>query len=152
MRSFSRAATGLVFLAGALGACGSPTRALDPEDRKQLIAARANALEHNKTGQATNWSNPNTGHRGTVVPTRTYKSADGADCREFQQTTTVAGETDLAFGASCRESNGAWRVVSEPSRFRPGGGARGRFGDARGRFGYGIGYPYSHYGRGYYRW
>lgn len=153
MRPFSRAVIGLALLAGALTACSgvSPTQALGGEDRKQSIAARANALEHNKTGQATNWSNPKTGNRGTMVPTRTYKSEDGADCREFQQTTTVAGATDLAYGAACRASDGTWKTVSGPSRYRPGDGAHGQFGYGYGRGGY-YGDPYYPYGYRYRHW
>jgi surface antigen len=147
MRSFIRAVIGSALLAGALSACSgvSPTQALDAEDREQLAAARANALENNKTGQATNWFNAKTGNRGTMVPTRTYKSGNGADCREFQQTTTVSGVTDLAYGASCRAPGGTWKIVSEPSRYRPRD-------DAYYHYGYGyrpdgpLGYPYFRYG------
>lgn len=147
MRSFLRVAIGGALLAGALTACGgiSPTQALGVEDRKRLLTARANALERNKTGQATNWSNPKTGNRGTVVPTRTYKSGNGADCREFQQTTTVSGATDLAYGASCRASDGIWKIVTAPARYRPGDDAYSRFGYGYGRAGP-LGYPYFHYG------
>lgn len=143
MRSFSCALTGLALLTGALTACSgvSPTQALDAEDRKHLIAARVNALEHNKTGQATNWSNPKTRHRGTVIPTRTYKSGGGADCREFQQTTTVSGNTDLAHGASCRAADGTWNIVSAPSRYRPQDDAFGHFD-----------YPHYHFRHRYRRW
>ena len=143
MRLFSRALIGLALLTGALTACSgvSPTQALDAEDRGQLAAARANALENNKTGQATNWSNPKTGNRGTVVPTRTYKSGNGADCREFQQTTTVSGKTDLAYGASCRAAGGTWNIVSAPSRYRMQDDAFGHFD-----------FPHYHFRHRYRRW
>jgi len=145
MRSFSRAVIGLALLAGACSGV-SPNQALDGEDRELLIAARADALERNKTGQATNWSNPDTGHRGTVVPTRTYQAGNGADCREFQQTTTVSGVTDLAYGASCRTPEGTWEIVTEPSYYHPGH-------DIYDRFGYGYGYPgYPYYNYGYHRY
>lgn len=46
----------------------------------------AHALETSKNGEATTWRNPDTRHRYTVTPTRTYESASGP-CREF---TTIA--------------------------------------------------------------
>lgn len=108
-------------IAMGLSACaGTPAlSALSADDRDRLAAVLQTALEKNRTGQAANWESPTTGRRGTVVPLRTYKGPAGRDCRDFQETATAQGETDIAYGAACRDRTGAWRIVSAPSRYYP---------------------------------
>jgi surface antigen len=36
----------------------------------------------------------------------------GAYCREFQQTVTIGGKTESAYGTACRQPDGTWKVVS----------------------------------------
>ena len=33
-------------------------------------------------------------------------------CREFQQTITVGGRTETAYGTACRQPDGDWKIVS----------------------------------------
>ena len=70
----------------------------------------AHALETSKNGQSTTWRNPDTRHRYTVTPTRTYESASGP-CREFS---TIAhfddGHHDIVHGNACRQPDGSWRT------------------------------------------
>ncbi|HLO78980.1 MAG TPA: RT0821/Lpp0805 family surface protein, partial [Magnetospirillum sp.] len=56
------------------------------------------------------WNNPDSGHYGTVTPTRTYEAAPGQYCREYQQTINVGGQEQRSFGTACRQSDGSWRV------------------------------------------
>jgi len=70
------------------------------------------ALETQRSGTTSTWANPDTGHSGSVTPTRTYQRADGAYCRDFEQTITIDGETELAGGTACRQPDGTWKVVS----------------------------------------
>jgi hypothetical protein len=37
--------------------------------------------------------------------------AVAAECREFQQTITVGGQTQEAYGTACRQSDGSWKIV-----------------------------------------
>ena len=69
------------------------------------------SLETTKTGETTAWHNPDNGNAGTVTPTRTYQTADGRNCREFQQSVTVGGKTEKAYGTACRDENGNWKIV-----------------------------------------
>ena len=55
------------------------------------------------------WTNPDTGHTGTVTPTRTYQSGNGY-CREFQNTVTIDGKKENAYGTACRQPDGSWKV------------------------------------------
>ncbi len=58
------------------------------------------------------WRNPDTGHGGSVTPTRTYQTARGESCREYQQTVTIAGRTETAYGRACRDADGTWRLMN----------------------------------------
>lgn len=100
---------GGVLLGGLLG--GAIGNALDQRDRE--LAARTNqyALESAQTGTAASWQNPDSGHSGTITPTRTYQNSGGQYCREFQQTITVGGETQDAYGTACRQPDGSWKII-----------------------------------------
>ena len=98
-------------LAGAaLG--GEVGKSLDRADRLAMQNSTQTALEKNKTGSPSTWRNPDTGNRGTVTPTRTYRTEAGRYCREYQQTITVGGKTEKAYGRACRQPDGSWRIVS----------------------------------------
>ena len=70
------------------------------------------ALEKNPIGRTSSWSNPDSGHSGTVTPTRTYQTASGGPCREYQQTVTIDGKTEQAYGRACRQSDGSWKITN----------------------------------------
>ena len=97
-------------LAGAaLG--GEVGKSLDRADRLAMRRSTQTALEKNRTGAASAWRNPDSGNRGTVTPTRTYRTGQGQYCREYQQTITVGGKTEQAYGRACRQPDGSWRIV-----------------------------------------
>lgn len=48
---------------------------------------------------------------GTVIPLREGTDASGNTCREFQQTVTIGGQQETAFGTACLEADGSWRIV-----------------------------------------
>ena len=52
----------------------------------------------------------NTGNQGLITPTRTYRSAGGINCREYQLTLTPGGRTEKAHGTACCQPGGSWRV------------------------------------------
>jgi surface antigen len=63
-------------------------------------------------GQQISWSNPESGHSGTVTPTREGKDTSGNYCREYQQEVKVGGKTEQAYGTACRQPDGTWKVVN----------------------------------------
>ena len=53
---------------------------LDEEDRRMAAAAEYQALEQGQPGAATPWSNPQSQHRGQIVPGKYYQQ-NGQYCR-----------------------------------------------------------------------
>lgn len=96
-------------LAGALlgGAIGHK---LDERDKEMAAKAAHEALEKNRTGESSEWKNPDSGNSGTVTPTRTYQRADGQYCREFRQDVKIGDEDHQAYGTACRQPDGTWKI------------------------------------------
>ena len=85
-------------------------RQLDERDRLLHQQTASQALETNVSGTASTWINPDTGHSGTVTPVQTYQAPSGQYCREYQQTITVGGRTEEAYGTACRQPDGSWQI------------------------------------------
>lgn len=81
-------------------------RHMDEQDRIRT----AQAMELNRTGEATRWRNPDTQRNYTVTPTRTYDSNEGP-CREFTMDAEVGGEPEHVYGTACRQADGSWKIV-----------------------------------------
>ena len=84
---------------------GAVGRSMAERDRQMT----AQTLETVRTGVASQWVNPDTGYRYTVVPTRTYGSEDGP-CREYQVNALIGGRTEQIVGTACRQADGSWRA------------------------------------------
>ena len=87
-------------------------RSLDRADRAYAARAVSQSLEHEPSGGATVWRNPDSGNQGTVTPTRTYETPAGRYCREYQHTVTVGGQSETAYGTACRQPDGTWEIQS----------------------------------------
>ena len=87
---------------------GQLGRSVDRTDELKAMQA----LEYNRTGQASSWENPRTGGDVTVVPVRTYQAENEQYCREYQMTIVVEGRRETGYGTACRQPDGSWRVVS----------------------------------------
>lgn len=86
-------------------------KSLDCQDQQYHYDTTQNALETQKVGQTSTWTNPDSGHSGEITPTRTYTS-DGQPCRDFKQVILVDGEEEVINGTACRDDNGSWKPVS----------------------------------------
>ena len=75
----------------------------------ELSPKQQRALESAPSGRPVAWTNPDTGHQGTVTPTRTYQSGD-TYCREFQSDVVIGGKNEKAYGTACRQPDGGWKV------------------------------------------
>ena len=90
---------------------GEVGRSLDRAD--QVAAEQAYQQAQNAPiGQPITWNNPDNGHYGSVTPVRDgNNNQTGEYCREFQQTVTIGGRAENAYGVACRQPDGAWRIV-----------------------------------------
>lgn len=104
-------ATGAGAILGAI-AGSSVGRSLDAQDRVMMGHTSQASLEHTQIGATSSWQNPDTGHSGTITPTKTYQKSDGSYCREFEQYVTIDGEESKATGTACRQTDGSWRIVN----------------------------------------
>jgi len=82
---------------------------LDQRDKRMAAEAQQRALESAPTGKPVAWTNPDSGHSGTVTPVRTYQAGD-AYCREFQNEVNIGGKMENAYGKACRQPDGSWKV------------------------------------------
>lgn len=100
---------------GLLGAfVGSQLgKSLDRADQAYMQQTTQRSLETAPSGQVTSWSNPDSGHSGTVTPSRTYQTSSGQYCREFQQTVMIGGQSQQAYGTACRQPDGSWQIVNQ---------------------------------------
>jgi surface antigen len=97
------AAAGGALLGAFLG--GQIGKSMDKVDRMQM----QNALETAPTGREVTWSNPDTGHRYAVQPTRTYYR-DRLPCRQYTTRAWIDGKNEVIHGTACRQPNGSWQV------------------------------------------
>jgi hypothetical protein len=74
-------------------------------------AVLGQVLDRTPDGQGIVWDEPQSGNRYELVPTRSYKEADGRYCREYQSTATLAGQTRQVYGQACRQPDGTWAFV-----------------------------------------
>ena len=106
--------TTVAIIAGTvLGALlgGEVGRQLDERDRLLMTQQTQQSLEKAPSGQSTEWRNPDTGVSGTITPKPAYTASSGQVCREFQQTVTVGGKSEQAYGTACRQPDGSWKIV-----------------------------------------
>ena len=97
-----------VVLGGLAG--GAAGNYLDNKDQELALKAQQRSMSGNKSGQAAEWSNPDSGNSGAYTPTNTYTTKDGKICRDFQQTITIDGKPETAIGTACKMTDGTWRV------------------------------------------
>ena len=85
-------------------------KALTCRDQQQVQNTTQRTLESQPSGTAVAWNNPDSGNRGTVTPTNTYQTSNGTYCRNFEQTVTVNGRTEVGTGTACRNAQGGWDI------------------------------------------
>ena len=99
-----------VLLGGLLGS--EIGRSMDKADQAYAAQSYQQTMETAPVGQTNGWVNPDSGNQGSYTPVKTYQANNGQYCREFQQTITVGGQTESAYGTACRQPDGAWQIAS----------------------------------------
>ena len=85
---------------------------LDKADVVYHNRAAQQALEHNRTGTASTWKNPDTGASGSIVPSKPYHEGSRY-CREYTQNIKVGDKAERAYGKACRQPDGSWEIVQQ---------------------------------------
>ncbi|MFO7593232.1 MAG: hypothetical protein R6X15_04200 [Pseudomonadota bacterium] len=81
---------------------------LNEEQQRLHEAAQVRATTAN-VGEVIMWEEGNA--YGSVATTRRGTTTTGRPCREFQQTVTIGGRTEQAYGTACMNPDGSWEVV-----------------------------------------
>ncbi len=81
---------------------------LNEQQQRQHEAAQVEAASA-KVNETIHWEDGNAS--GAVTTTRIGTSTSGRQCREFQQTITVGGRSERAYGTACLQPDGAWEIV-----------------------------------------
>jgi hypothetical protein len=101
---------------GTPNASSAPTMpAVPPEpvSSAPLSPQGQQALENAPSGTSIQWKNPD-GASATIVPQPAFQTANGQICREFQQTVTIGGRPQQAYGTACRQPDGTWKLQAVP--------------------------------------
>lgn len=85
-------------------------QSLDEQDRRMAAAAEYRALETGAAGAPVAWDNPQTQHRGQIVPGKPYQQGSQF-CRPYTHTIYIGGEPQTARGTACRQADGTWHTV-----------------------------------------
>lgn len=79
----------------------------------QAAATKAQEQAHAApVGQTVSWSNPETGHAGSVTPVAESRNASGQRCRDYRGSIDVDGKQEQANGVACEQPDGSWKFVS----------------------------------------
>lgn len=102
-------------VAGALIGAWAGTKvaeSLTQQDVAYVEETTIEVIEETPVGETIEWYNPESGNQGSVTTTREGETANGNYCREYQQTVTIGGNTEQAYGTACRQPDGAWEIIS----------------------------------------
>lgn len=78
---------------------------MDQVDRQRMNQT----FEHNRTGQSSSWTNPDSGNTYRLTPRNTF-TREGRPCREFSYRARVGQKMQEVYGTACRSSDGGWQM------------------------------------------
>jgi surface antigen len=116
----TKISAGAVLLGTALGMAvhaaqwnwlrNAPANYLTEEDWEILERRLEQALESGDDGDEVDWSNPATGHQGTLTPLDRF-DADGTVCRNTRVFNTAGGVSNTGTYRFCRQADGSWKIA-----------------------------------------
>ena len=62
-------------------------------------------------GETIAWNNPESGHSGSVTPTREGQTDTGDYCRQYKQSIVIDGQVETAYGTACKQG-ADWVLVN----------------------------------------
>ena len=87
-------------------------RSLDDADQRRMYETTQSALQTGASGTSSQWYNPDNGNSGSVIPQPSYQNTQGQYCREYQQSVTIGGQVETAYGTACRQPDGTWKITN----------------------------------------
>ena len=90
---------------------GSIGAGLSDDEKSHALEAEYRALEYGQGGQATAWKGDDSGTYGQAVAAQPYR-VGSQDCRQYTQTVVQDGQTKIARGTACRNSDGSWTPLT----------------------------------------
>ena len=85
---------------------------IDDDDKIIMTKTLNQVCEAVPSGQITAWKNSSNNHKGTFIPDKIYKNAQGQDCRRYNYSVEINGEVKRGYSKACRNYNGVWLEVS----------------------------------------
>lgn len=79
------------------------------ESQRRAYASASVRATNAPLGETVYWNRD--GAHGAITAVRDGTSSAGRYCREFQQTLTVGGRTERAYGTACRQPDGSWEIL-----------------------------------------
>lgn len=81
---------------------------MDKFDKRELN----HAYEYGRSGQTTQWKNPDSGNTYQVTPQPAYSNPSNAQrpCRKAEILATIDGKTEKTYSTACRNSQGQWEL------------------------------------------
>ena len=89
---------------------GSIGSNLSNSDRRTALQAEYRALEYTPAGKAVDWQG-SSGVSGSVTAAQPYR-VGSQDCRQYTQTVIQDGQSKIARGTACRNSDGSWTPLT----------------------------------------
>jgi hypothetical protein len=86
-----------------------PVNQYSPEDISILKQSMAEILGSLGDGETGHWSNPESGHGGSITP-MTSVQKDNKTCRKTRFTSVTGGMDNVSEFFLCRQENGVWAV------------------------------------------
>jgi surface antigen len=56
------------------------------------------------------WSNPESGHRGSITPVQEGHTQTGSLCRKYKEAVFINGQAETAYGTACQQPDGSWAI------------------------------------------
>ena len=90
---------------------GSIGTGLSDDEKERALEAEYRALEYSQVGQRVTWKGDDASTFGEVKAAQAYR-VGSQDCRQYTQTVNRAGQSRVARGTACRNSDGSWTPLT----------------------------------------
>ena len=84
---------------------------LSDDEKQRALEAEYRALEYSQVGQRVTWKGDDASTFGEVKAAQAYR-VGSQDCRQYTQTVNRAGQSRVARGTACRNSDGSWTPLT----------------------------------------